>query len=113
MKTVHFNFIGQSQLTTFAKTRKWDDDDYVTMDFKGKGGVGKKKLKVVPNIKTEMALLGGLGGGLGVLTQANKGWKAKLAGGIIGAGAGAGGSYLARKRMRDMDGRSDKGKKRK
>lgn len=42
MKKVNFNFIGQSRLTTFAKSRKWDDDDYVNMDFQGKGGVEKK-----------------------------------------------------------------------
>lgn len=109
---IKFNFIGHSNLTTFAKSRKWDEDDYVTMDFQGKGGVGKKKLKVVPNIKTDMALTGGLFGGLGALSQMGKGWKRQLAVGTIGAGAGVGAAYLARKRLRDRDGRSDKGKKR-
>lgn len=113
MRTVNFNFISQSQLTTFAKSRKRDDDDYVVMDFQGVNGVGKKRLKVVPNIKTDMAITGGLFGGLGAASQMGKGWKRQLAVGAVGAGLGAGGSYLARKRLRDMDGRSDKGKKRK
>ena len=112
---MRIHFIGQSKLTTFGEGRtskKWDDDDYVTMDFQGVNGVGKKRLKVVPNIKTDMVLTGGLIGGLGALSQMNKGWKRKLAAGTVGAGLGAGLSYLGRKRMRDMDGRSDKGKKR-
>jgi len=112
---IQFTYMGEFSTANFGKDsnqKKWDDDDYVTMDFKGKGGVGKKRLKVVPNIKTDMVLTGGLFGGLGALTQANKGWKRKLAGGLIGTVAGAGGAYLGRKRMRDIDGRSDKGKKR-
>ena len=107
---VNFNFVGQSKLTTFAKSRKWDDDETVKMDFQGKGGVGKTNLKL-PNIKTDMAVTGGLTGNLRALSQIGKGWKRQLAGATIGAGLGAGTTYLLRKR--DMDGRSDKGKKRK
>lgn len=112
---VHFNFIGQSKLATFGEgrmPRKKGDDEYVSMDFQGKGGVGKTKLKL-PSVKQDMAIVGGLGGVLGLGATYNRGWKSKVAGGAIGAGLGAGTAYLLRKRARDMDGRSDKGKKRK
>lgn len=104
-------FMGSSNIqANFAKDSK--KKEYVKMDFKGYGGVGKTKVPLMDS-KKEMVLTGGLVGGLGLLSQANKGWKAKLAGATIGGVAGAGGAYLGRKRLRDMDGRSDKGKKRK
>jgi hypothetical protein len=112
---MRIHFIGQSKLTTFGEgrmLRKRGDDEYVKMDFKGHGGVGKTKLKL-PSVKQDMAIVGGLGGLLGVGAAYNKGWKTKVVGGAIGAGLGAGTAYLLRKRARDIDGRSDKGKKRK
>jgi hypothetical protein len=104
-------FMGSSSIqASFAKDNK--KKEYVKMDFKGYGGVGKTKVPLMDS-KKEMALTGGLGGGLGFLSQAKKGWKAKLAGATIGGVGGAGVAYLGRKRLRDIDGRSDKGKKRK
>lgn len=114
-KIVDFNFMGESSLTTFGEgkmPRKKNDDEYVTMDFKGKGGVGRTKLKL-PSVKQDMAVVAGLTGGFGALSQINKGWKRSLAGGAVGAGIGAGTAYGLRKRAKDIDGRSDKGRKRK
>lgn len=89
------------------------------VNFKGLGGVGKTTL-TKPDTKTQVGIGAGLGGGVGLLSQTLRkkaGWKSKVAGALIGAGLGGGGTYAATRNKgifaKDGDGRSDRGKKRK
>ena len=91
--------------------------DYVTVNIKGLGKRTIRKLEP-KEVKRDIALsttIGAGGGLLGAMTKKG-GFKAKLVSTVVGGGIGAGGSMLYHKNSRfskDIDGRSDKGKKRK
>lgn len=132
MKTVDFNFIGQSQLATFGEgrmLRKKGEKDQMWSPGAAKAHIGVT------------AALGGFAGyQLGKSSSMFKGirennmnralgaggYKRKLAGVLIGGGALGTVAYLTHKanpqspigksriiKPKDVDGRSDKGKKRK
>jgi hypothetical protein len=124
---VNFNFVGQSRLATFAKKERnskemWEPNAAkahigVTSALGGFAGYQAGKSSSMFKGIRENNMKKALGAG---------GYKSKLAGALIGGGALGTIAYLTHKanpqspigksrifKQRDMDGRSDKGKKRK
>jgi hypothetical protein len=120
---IDFQYMGDYSTANFGEgvtQNKKGQRDYVEVDFQGKGGVGKAKIKrpTQKEIVRNTAWSAGLGGGAGHLLVASKGGgtKSKLLGTAIGAAITGGAAYMGSKRgifAKDADGRSDKGKKRK
>ena len=109
--TVYFNFLGQYSEANFAR------DEYVSVKFPDKK-LGTKKFKK-PDYKEkvrDIAISAGIGGGVGHLLARKAGGLKQLGALGLGATIGGGAAYLSSKKglfaKKDMDGRSDKGKKR-